>query len=136
MPVLPKKTANFEGAKPAAADPGALDDLPRKRRKKRSAEIRNSLRLGLVLVGLVGINVYIFFFNRGTAPREVLKPASTVKSTEAQAQEILQRSADAVRQPAPKTLAMATPPPRRTAGRSVPTPGRPAAPAAAAIAPA
>jgi murein DD-endopeptidase MepM/ murein hydrolase activator NlpD len=136
MPVLPKKTANFEGAKPAAADPGALDDLPRKRRKKRSAEIRNSLRLGLVLVGLVGINVYIFFFNRGTAPREVLKPASTVKSTEAQAQEILQRSADAVRQPGPKTLAMAAPPLRRTAGRTVPTPGRPAAPANAAIAPA
>jgi murein DD-endopeptidase MepM/ murein hydrolase activator NlpD len=134
MPVLPKKTANFAGAKPTAADPGALDDLPRKRRKKRSAEIRNSLRLGLVLVGLVGINVYIFFFNRGTAPREVLKPASTVKSTEAQ--EILQRSADAVRQPGPKTLAMATPPPRRVAGRTVPTPGRPAAPANAAIAPA
>jgi murein DD-endopeptidase MepM/ murein hydrolase activator NlpD len=138
MPVLPKKTANFEGAKPAAAaDPGALDDLPRKRRKKRSAEIRNSLRLGLVLVGLVGINVYIFFFNRGTAPREVLKPASTVKSTEAQAQEILQRSADAVGRPGPKTLAMATPPPRRAAGRTVPAPGRPAAaPANAAVAPA
>ena len=86
--MLPKKTANFEGAKPAAAEPGALSDLPRKRRKKRSAEIRNSLRLGLVLAGLVGINVYIFFFNRGTAPREVLKPASTLKSEGAQTQEV------------------------------------------------
>ena len=128
MPVLPKKTANFEGATPATADPGALEDLPRKRRKKRSAEIRNSLRLGLVLAGLVGINVYIFFFNRGTAPREVLKPASTMKSAEAQAQEILQQSADAVRRPRARTLAMATPPARRAAGRVVATPSRAVAP--------
>jgi murein DD-endopeptidase MepM/ murein hydrolase activator NlpD len=134
MPVLPKKTANFEGATPAAADPGALSDLPRKRRKKRSAEIRNSLRLGLVLAGLVGINVYIFFFNRGTAPREVLKPASTVKSSEAQAQEILHESADAVRRPGPKTLAMATPPARRATGRALATAGRPAAPVNATVA--
>ena len=130
MPVLPKKTPNFEAAKPAAPDPGALDDLPRKRRKKRSAEIRNSLRLGLVLVGLVGINVYIFFFNRGTAPREVLKPASTVNSTDAQKQGLLQQSADAVGRPAAKTVAMATPPARRAAGRAASAPARPAAGAA------
>jgi len=138
--VLPKKTANFEGAKPAAAEPGALSDLPRKRRKKRSAEIRNSLRLGLVLAGLVGINVYIFFFNRGTAPREVLKPASTLKSEGAQTQEVLEQSADAVRRPAPKTMAMAATPARRAAGRAVATPGRPAVgpvvPAVGPVAPA
>ncbi len=143
MPVLPKKTAFSQSAKPAAADPGALSDLPRKRRKKRSAEIRNSLRLGLVLVGLVGINVYIFFFNRGTAPREVLKPASMVKSSEAQNQAMLQQSADAVRRPAPpRALALAGAPARGpAAGRAVATRGRAAAPApttagAAAVTPA
>ena len=78
---------------------GAPSDLPRKRRKRRSAEIRNSLRLGLLLVGLVGINVYVFFFNRGTAPREVLKPASTVRSIEAQKEGIVRQSADAARRP-------------------------------------
>jgi murein DD-endopeptidase MepM/ murein hydrolase activator NlpD len=119
MPVLPKKTAFSQSAKTAAADPGALSDLPRKRRKKRSAEIRNSLRLGLVLAGLVGINVYIFFFNRGTAPREVLKPASTVKSSDAQNQELLQQSADAVRRPVAKTVvALAGQPARGVAGRA------------------
>src|SRR5882757_2036610 len=111
---------------------GAPPELPRKRRKRRSAEIRNSLRLGLLLVGLVGINVYVFFFNRGTAPREVLKPASTVKSTDAQKDEILRQSADAVRRPAGKTLAMATPPARGTAGRPAAVHGRPAALAGAA----
>ncbi len=129
MPVLPKKAAFSQSAKPAAADPGALSDLPRKRRKKRSAEIRNSLRLGLVLVGLVGINVYIFFFNRGTAPREVLKPASTVKSSEAQNQEMLQQSADAVRRPVAKTLALAGPAARGPAGRAAAARGRAPAPA-------
>ena len=62
-------------ASPLGAPPTCHDE----RRKRRSAEIRNSLRLGLLLGGLVGINVYVFFFNRGTAPREVLKPASTVQ---------------------------------------------------------
>ncbi len=131
--MLPKKTAI---STPPVAAPGALSDLPRKRRKKRSAEIRNSLRLGLVLVGLVGVNVYIFFFNRGTAPREVLKPASTMKSVDAQKAEILQQSADAVRRPAAKTLALATPP-RGSAGRAAATHGRPgpAAPSAATATP-
>jgi murein DD-endopeptidase MepM/ murein hydrolase activator NlpD len=129
--VLPKKTAFSQSAKPAAADPGALSDLPRKRRKKRSAEIRNSLRLGLVLVGLVGINVYIFFFNRGTAPREVLKPASTLKSSDAQNQEMLRETADAVRRPVAKPLALVGPAARGpAAGRVAAVRGR--APAAMA----
>jgi murein DD-endopeptidase MepM/ murein hydrolase activator NlpD len=71
--------------------------LPRKRRKRRSADFRNSLRLGLLLTGLVGINIYVFFFNHGTAPREVLRPAATMKSVEAQKTEILQKSAEAAR---------------------------------------
>jgi murein DD-endopeptidase MepM/ murein hydrolase activator NlpD len=81
----------------AAQPAGAPPELPRKRRKRRSAEIRNSVRLGLLLAGLVGINVYVFFFNRGTAPREVLKPASTVRSAEAEKEEILRQSAEGAR---------------------------------------
>ena len=34
--------------------------------------MKNSLRLSVLLVGLVGINVYVFFFNHKTAPLEVL----------------------------------------------------------------
>jgi murein DD-endopeptidase MepM/ murein hydrolase activator NlpD len=49
------------------------------RRKRRSAEVRNSLRLFGLLTVLAGVNVYVFFFNRGTAPREVLKPSSMVR---------------------------------------------------------
>jgi murein DD-endopeptidase MepM/ murein hydrolase activator NlpD len=92
-------------AEPSADPAGALSDLPRRRRKRRSAEIRNSLRLGLLLAGLVGINVYVFFFNRGTAPREVLKPASMVKSAEGRKEEIVKQSAAQAavnpRQPSP-----------------------------------
>jgi murein DD-endopeptidase MepM/ murein hydrolase activator NlpD len=31
---------------------------------------------------LAGVNVYVFFFNHGTAPRDVLKPSSTVKAAD------------------------------------------------------
>jgi murein DD-endopeptidase MepM/ murein hydrolase activator NlpD len=54
--------------------------LARRRRKRRSVEIRNSLRLGVLLAGLAAINVYVFFFNRKTAPREVLNLQSTSRS--------------------------------------------------------
>src|SRR5262245_37114292 len=47
------------------------------------------MRLGVVLVGLVGINVYVFFFNRGTAPREILNMQSTSKPFEVTRQEAL-----------------------------------------------
>jgi murein DD-endopeptidase MepM/ murein hydrolase activator NlpD len=47
------------------------------------------MRLGVVLVGLVGVNVYVFFFNRGTAPREILNMQSTSKTFEATRQEAL-----------------------------------------------
>ena len=47
------------------------------------------MRLGAVLVALVGINVYVFFFNRGTAPREILNMQSTSKTFESTRQEAL-----------------------------------------------
>jgi murein DD-endopeptidase MepM/ murein hydrolase activator NlpD len=47
------------------------------------------MRLGVVLVALVGINVYVFFFNRGTAPREILNMQSTSKTFESTRQEAL-----------------------------------------------
>ena len=47
------------------------------------------MRLGVLLVGLIGINVYVFFFNRGTAPREILNMQSTSKRFESTRQEAL-----------------------------------------------
>jgi len=51
-----------------------------RKRKRRTAEFRNSVRLGLLLVALTGINVYVFFFRDDTAVRKVLQPSSTGKS--------------------------------------------------------
>jgi murein DD-endopeptidase MepM/ murein hydrolase activator NlpD len=42
-----------------------------------------------VLVGLIGVNVYVFFFNRGTAPREILNMQSTSKTFDSTRQEAL-----------------------------------------------
>lgn len=53
--------------------------LQPRRRKRRSAEFRNSLRLGLFLSVLTGVNVYVFFFRDSTSFRKVLQPASTAK---------------------------------------------------------
>src|SRR3954468_15003010 len=52
------------------------------RRKRRSAEMRNSLRLFALLTALGAVNVYVFFFNHGTAPREILKPSSLSRAAE------------------------------------------------------
>ncbi|MDB4981116.1 MAG: Peptidase [Myxococcales bacterium] len=76
--------------------------MARRRRKRRSAEVRNSLRLGALLAALVGINVYVFFFNHGTAPREVLNLQSTSKSMDGTRRELLGKDA------ARATLALAT----------------------------
>jgi murein DD-endopeptidase MepM/ murein hydrolase activator NlpD len=81
----------------SAESPGDPSDLASRRRKRRSAELRNSLRFGLLLVGLVGVNIYVFFFNNRTAPREVLNLQSTSKSMEAQKQSILKKDADTAR---------------------------------------
>jgi murein DD-endopeptidase MepM/ murein hydrolase activator NlpD len=55
--------------------------------------MRNSLRLGVLLTALVGINVYVFFFNRGTAPREVLNLQSTSKTLVEDGQRVLAKDA-------------------------------------------
>jgi hypothetical protein len=51
--------------------------------------MKNSLRLSALLVGLVGINVYVFFFNHKTAPREVLNLQSTTKTMETNRRQVL-----------------------------------------------
>jgi murein DD-endopeptidase MepM/ murein hydrolase activator NlpD len=78
------------------------------------------VRLGVVLAGLVGINVYVFFFNRGTAPRDVLNLQSTSKTMEGTRHELLAKDASKGR-----TL---------LASSSSAAPGK-AAPAASALAP-
>jgi murein DD-endopeptidase MepM/ murein hydrolase activator NlpD len=40
-------------------------------------ELRNSLRLGALLVVLTGINVYVFFFREDTSVKKLMQPAST-----------------------------------------------------------
>src|SRR5262245_30759335 len=45
--------------------------MSRRRRRARSGTIRNTLRLGIVLTLLVGINVYVFFFKSGTSLKDV-----------------------------------------------------------------
>src|SRR3954469_15244553 len=62
-----------------------VQDALSPRRKRRSAELRNSLRLFGLLAVLAGVNVYVFFFNRGTAPREVLKPSSMMRGADGKA---------------------------------------------------
>src|SRR5262245_31709826 len=114
------------------------------------------MRLGVVLVGLVGINVYVFFFNRGTAPREILNMQSTSKPFESTRQEALaadvrkagellasSSGAKPASKPAPATAA--TPTEAQVAsGREAPAPspreagralgrGAPASPAAPAF---
>jgi murein DD-endopeptidase MepM/ murein hydrolase activator NlpD len=59
--------------------------------------MKNSFRLGALLVGLVGINVYVFFFNHKTAPREVLNLQSTSKTMETSRREILEADARAAK---------------------------------------
>jgi murein DD-endopeptidase MepM/ murein hydrolase activator NlpD len=60
--------------------------------------MKNSLRLSVLLVGLVGINVYVFFFNHKTAPREVLNLQSTTKTMETSRREVLAADAREARQ--------------------------------------
>ncbi len=59
--------------------------------------MKSSLRLGVLLIGLVGVNVYVFFFNRKTAPRDVLNMQSTAKTMEVSRREILSADARAAR---------------------------------------
>jgi hypothetical protein len=50
-----------------------------------------------LLAALGAVNVYVFFFHPGTAPREILKPSSTMKAAEAGAAEVVKREAAAAR---------------------------------------
>ena len=70
------------------------------RRKRRSTEVRNSLRLFGLLTVLGAVNVYVFFFNRGTAPREVLKPSSLVRGADGQSR-LLKEAGDQAAQAMP-----------------------------------
>src|SRR5438270_9287314 len=95
-------------------------------------EVRNSLRLGVLLAALVAINVYVFFFNRKTAPREVLNLQSTSKALDGNRREILdhddlKKAAAAGAKPAPAFPAppvRLVPAPLAAASASGPTPGR------------
>jgi murein DD-endopeptidase MepM/ murein hydrolase activator NlpD len=60
--------------------------------------MKNSLRLSVLLVGLVGINVYVFFFNHKTAPRDVLNLQSTTKTMETTRREVLTADARQARE--------------------------------------
>src|SRR6185312_17118059 len=88
------------GALPVRPAPGFPERSPlaRRRRRRHSVEMKSSFRLGVLLVGLVGINVYVFFFNQKTAPREVLNLQSTSKTMEVSRREILKEA----RLPAPQ----------------------------------
>ena len=50
------------------------------------------------MVGLVGINIYVFFFNHRTAPREVLNLQSTTKTMETSRHEVLAADAREARE--------------------------------------
>src|SRR5450755_2944917 len=97
----------------AGPHPCGRSRLARRRRRRRTGEMKSSLRLGVLLVGLVGVNVYVFFFNRKAAPRDVLNMQSTAKTMEVSRREIL--SADvrklktaAVKESAPASASAAT----------------------------
>src|SRR5579863_1690679 len=94
--------------------------------------MKNSLRLSVLLVGLVGINVYVFFFNHKTAPREVLNLQSTSKTMETTRRDVLAADARSAREaiatsaPQPKAAeppqkrAVAEPAQKRAAGPTAP----------------
>jgi murein DD-endopeptidase MepM/ murein hydrolase activator NlpD len=92
--------------------------LARRRRKRRSGELKSSFRLGFLLLGLVGVNIYVFFFNRHTAPREVLNLQSTSRTLESSRREALSDDVRAAQEliaanepakPAPLALAKSVP---------------------------
>ena len=94
-----------------ALSPEDLSELSRRRSKRRKVELRNSLRLGVLLAGLVGVNVYVFFFNHKTAPRDVLNLQSTSKTMDAQKRDVLKKDSEAAKKalaPGPTKVAAST----------------------------
>src|SRR5688572_14369284 len=53
--------------------------MSRRKRRARSGTMRSSIRLGVVLALLVGINVYVFFFRGGTSIPDVQKAVKEAK---------------------------------------------------------
>jgi len=107
----------------------------------------------VLLAGLVGINVYVFFFNRGTAPRDVLNLQSTSKTIDGTRHELLAKdagrgrailasaSAPASGKPFSKSSSAAANPPPLAAAPTpaagvAPAPPSPAAPGSGVAAPA
>jgi murein DD-endopeptidase MepM/ murein hydrolase activator NlpD len=93
------------------------------------------VRLGVVLVGLVGINVYVFFFNHGTAPREILNMQSTSKTFDStrhealtadvrKAGELLASSSGATREASPVPSPREAATSNRGLGRGASAPGK------------
>jgi len=56
-------------------------------------ELRNSLRLGALLVVLTGINVYVFFFREDTSVKKLMAPTSTGKVITDEHKRVLAESA-------------------------------------------
>ena len=115
--------------------------LARRRRKRRSGELKSSFRLGFLLLGLVGVNIYVFFFNRHTAPREVLNLQSTSRTLEATRREALADDVRAAQEQiaadtAPAKLAKPTTAPKLTPAAKTARATGPAAKAALAPEPA
>jgi murein DD-endopeptidase MepM/ murein hydrolase activator NlpD len=96
--------------------------------------MKNSLRLSAVLVGLVGINVYVFFFNHKTAPREVLNLQSTTKTMETTRHEVLAADAREAREALVAEAAAKAAAKKRTAQPRIGTVAAPPQPATAALA--
>jgi murein DD-endopeptidase MepM/ murein hydrolase activator NlpD len=87
-------------------------------------ELRNSLRLGALLVVLTGINVYVFFFRDDTSVKKLMSPTSTGKVLSEEHKRVLAESATPVSAPAAKPGAPAP-------VAALPGAAKPGAPAAA-----
>jgi murein DD-endopeptidase MepM/ murein hydrolase activator NlpD len=60
-----------------------------KRKQRRKAELRNTVRLGVVLTALTAINVYVFFVRPDRAVQQAMQPSSTGKPLVEQKSEAL-----------------------------------------------
>jgi murein DD-endopeptidase MepM/ murein hydrolase activator NlpD len=91
-------------------------------------EFRNSLRLGVLLVALTGVNVYVFFFRDDTSVKKLMQPSSTGTVLAEEKKRIATEGAATAKGPAQAAAPQAATP--RGAG-AAPAAARPLAPAAA-----
>ena len=103
----------MKGPAPRGSTIPARSVLARDRRRRRTRRRGRRAAAGWASCwsALVGINVYVFFFNRGTAPREILNLQSTSKTFESTRQEAL--AADVRKAPASCSRRRRAPRPRR-----------------------